>query len=104
MDQENSNQKKKAVNDHAASECCHGQRHQEQQKTHMHECCHDQVNRQAVMSGYTCPMHPEVNQDKAGDCPECGMALETIVETHAQTKTEYTCPMHPEIVRDKPGD
>ena len=25
---------------------------------------------------YTCPMHPEVQQDKPGDCPKCGMALE----------------------------
>ncbi len=25
---------------------------------------------------YTCPMHPEVRQDRPGDCPKCGMALE----------------------------
>ena len=25
---------------------------------------------------YTCPMHPEVVQDKPGKCPKCGMALE----------------------------
>ncbi len=25
---------------------------------------------------YTCPMHPEIQQDKPGDCPICGMALE----------------------------
>ncbi|MGE0201554.1 MAG: heavy metal translocating P-type ATPase [Candidatus Melainabacteria bacterium] len=25
---------------------------------------------------YTCPMHPEVEQDKPGNCPICGMALE----------------------------
>ena len=24
---------------------------------------------------YTCPMHPEVQQDHSGDCPKCGMAL-----------------------------
>ena len=25
---------------------------------------------------YTCPMHPEVQQDHPGDCPKCGMTLE----------------------------
>ena len=25
---------------------------------------------------YTCPMYPEVQQDRPGDCPKCGMALE----------------------------
>ncbi len=25
---------------------------------------------------YTCPMHPEIEQDKPGDCPKCGMPLE----------------------------
>ncbi|PJC47059.1 MAG: hypothetical protein CO035_07605, partial [Candidatus Omnitrophica bacterium CG_4_9_14_0_2_um_filter_42_8] len=25
---------------------------------------------------YTCPMHPEIEQDKPGDCPKCGMNLE----------------------------
>lgn len=37
------------------------------------------VNRQETPQGkafYTCPMHPEVEQDHPGDCPECGMALE----------------------------
>lgn len=25
---------------------------------------------------YQCPMHPEVNSDKPGTCPKCGMELE----------------------------
>lgn len=25
---------------------------------------------------YTCPMHPEIQQDGPGACPKCGMALE----------------------------
>jgi Cu+-exporting ATPase len=25
---------------------------------------------------YTCPMHPEIQQDHPGNCPKCGMALE----------------------------
>jgi len=24
---------------------------------------------------YTCPMHPEIQRDKPGDCPKCGMEL-----------------------------
>lgn len=27
-------------------------------------------------ASYTCPMHPEIVQNKPGDCPKCGMALE----------------------------
>ncbi|MBU2495287.1 MAG: hypothetical protein KJ935_02125 [Candidatus Omnitrophica bacterium] len=27
---------------------------------------------------YTCPMHPEIRQDKPGDCPKCGMHLEPV--------------------------
>lgn len=34
-----------------------------------------------MMKMYTCPMHPEVQQDKPGTCPKCGMKL---VETEAK--------------------
>lgn len=30
---------------------------------------------QSVTKKYTCSMHPEVNLDKPGKCPKCGMAL-----------------------------
>lgn len=52
---------------------------------------------------YTCPMHPEVEQQGPGSCPKCGMALEPKGVPAPTTKTEYTCPMHPEIVQDHPG-
>jgi Cu+-exporting ATPase len=53
---------------------------------------------------YTCPMHPEVRQDKPGSCPKCGMALELVNPALPPSgATEYTCPMHPEVVSDKPG-
>jgi Cu+-exporting ATPase len=58
----------------------------------------------AAGQSYTCPMHPEVKQDKPGSCPKCGMALEPVTVTAPQHKIEYTCPMHPEIVRDAPGN
>ncbi|MBL8318384.1 MAG: copper-translocating P-type ATPase [Burkholderiaceae bacterium] len=28
---------------------------------------------------YTCPMHPEVRQDRPGNCPKCGMTLEPVL-------------------------
>ena len=28
---------------------------------------------------YTCPMHPEVRQDRPGNCPKCGMVLEPLM-------------------------
>jgi Cu+-exporting ATPase len=67
------------------------------------------------MSIYTCPMHPEIRQDKPGACPKCGMALEPVAASAKLTatpptiptptgKVEYTCPMHPQIVRAGPGN
>ena len=53
---------------------------------------------------YTCPMHPEIREQRPGSCPKCGMALEPLVEPVPITKTEYTCPMHPEIIQDHPGN
>lgn len=37
---------------------------------------------------YTCPMHPEVEQDRPGDCPKCGMALEPKTVTSADSEDE----------------
>lgn len=34
------------------------------------------INSSAI---YTCPMHPEVRQLEAGNCPKCGMALEPLI-------------------------
>ena len=28
---------------------------------------------------YTCPMHPEIRQDRPGNCPKCGMTLEPLI-------------------------
>ncbi|WP_404303181.1 copper-transporting P-type ATPase [Alicycliphilus denitrificans] len=44
----------------------------------------------AVPAGttYTCPMHPEVQQDHPGNCPKCGMALEPIIPLDAEDNHE----------------
>ncbi len=70
---------------------------------------------------YTCPMHPEIMQDKPGSCPKCGMNLvladNPVSEPVKENKKDvnivmreaehhfqkYTCPMHPQIVQDKAG-
>ena len=53
----------------------------------MSDCCHQNhlktantpVASAAEGSLYTCPMHPEILADKAGDCPKCGMPLEPLI-------------------------
>lgn len=37
---------------------------------------------------YTCPMHPEVIEDKQGNCPICGMALEPIIIETVEENSE----------------
>jgi Cu+-exporting ATPase len=39
---------------------------------------------------YTCPMHPEVQQDHPGNCPKCGMTLELKTVTAGTGKEENT--------------
>ena len=33
----------------------------------------------AAATLYTCPMHPEIRQDRPGNCPKCGMTLEPVL-------------------------
>jgi Cu+-exporting ATPase len=50
------------------------------------------VDRQEKPQGkalYTCPMHPEVEQDHPGDCPQCGMALEPKTVTAGSSEEEH---------------
>ncbi len=37
---------------------------------------------------YTCPMHPEVQQDHPGHCPKCGMALEPVIPLDTEDHSE----------------
>lgn len=40
---------------------------------------------------YSCPMHPEIQQDKPGNCPKCGMRLVTKEELNQpSTSNNYT--------------
>ena len=38
-----------------------------------------QMTSAAAGTIYTCPMHPEIRQDHAGNCPKCGMTLEPLL-------------------------
>jgi Cu+-exporting ATPase len=79
------------------------------------QCCHNSNTTQPIAAVtpsttqssdqlFTCPMHPEVEQNGPGMCPKCGMALEPAMPVIQSTTTEYTCPMHPEIVQNQPGN
>jgi hypothetical protein len=35
---------------------------------------------------YTCPMHPEVQQERPGKCPKCGMDLVSKIAPASATK------------------
>jgi membrane fusion protein, copper/silver efflux system len=85
----------------------------------------------ATKQMYTCPMDPQVRQDRPGKCPICGMNLVLEKNTTTADSTpppsapkgkapkieakpvkasastdaaRYQCPMHPTIVQDHPGD
>lgn len=47
---------------------------------------------------WTCPMHPDVLEDKKAKCGICGMDLEPV-----RLVTMFTCPVHAVIEQPKPG-
>jgi hypothetical protein len=47
---------------------------------------------------WTCPMHPDVLEDKKGACGICGMDLEPV-----RIVAMYTCPVHAVIEEGEPG-
>ncbi|HAU3504143.1 TPA: copper-translocating P-type ATPase [Legionella pneumophila] len=60
------------------------QKYKTQHSKEEHGCCAHQhknppvssVDKETENTMYTCPMHPQIRQDKPGTCPICGMALE----------------------------
>lgn len=68
---------------------------------------------------YYCPMHPQIVQDRPGECPICGMTLVlrpagAVAPSATMTPTaprpdagpgvaKYHCPMHPEVTSDDPN-
>ncbi len=48
---------------------------------------------------WTCPMHPDVLEDRKGACGICGMDLEPV-----RLVTLYTCPVHAVIEQASPGN
>jgi Cu(I)/Ag(I) efflux system membrane fusion protein len=66
----------------------------------------------AAAAAWQCPMHPSVIQDRAGDCPVCGMSLVQVkpgdrraaapAAAAAAGPGKYWCPMHPEVHSDDP--
>jgi membrane fusion protein, copper/silver efflux system len=50
-------------------------------KTEDHSA-HDQAKEKTASTKYTCPMHPNVIQDRPGTCPVCGMDLVVVNNTN----------------------
>lgn len=89
--------------------CGNGDDHQSDSSSHDHETHeHDGDTR------WTCPMHPEVDEDEPGTCPICGMDLveredepdesESAEEASGEREVLYwVAPMDSSYRRDEPG-
>tara|TARA_R110002072_G_scaffold145460_1_gene292018 strand:+ start:172347 stop:174749 length:2403 start_codon:yes stop_codon:yes gene_type:complete len=71
-------------NNEPGNSCCHhteAEDHQQRAAPESHAMTGDSPH-------YTCPMHPEVEQDHPGACPKCGMDLEPKSVTAAATNED----------------
>ena len=71
-------------------------------------CCDGKMSVEKAVSPpadakYFCPMCEGVVSDQPGDCPKCGMALESTGVPASSQKKIFTCPMHPEVEQDSAG-
>ena len=57
----------------------------------------EQASTQSDGTAWTCPMHADVVQDEAGECPKCGMKL-------VEAKEVYSCPMHSDVHSSQAGE
>ncbi len=72
--------------------------HQGHAHTHQHPkpagAFSDAVTQPVQGTVYTCPMHPEIRQNRPGSCPKCGMTLEPLLpiadeDEHPELKDFY---------------
>lgn len=90
--------------EHCRQKFLNSESKEQPRSTHTHEGqVHKVAPQQQALDQYTCPMHPEVQSDKPGNCPKCGMALELSRPAGQKQTVIYTCPMHPEVEQDGPG-
>mgnify|MGYP001403913912 CR=1 FL=1 len=77
---------------HEESKCCHVK---SESKRHGEHCHHENSQSNSTLDAnippagmpgaiYTCPMHPEIRQNKPGSCPKCGMALEPLISDNSE--------------------
>ena len=78
--------------------CCHAGEHHHEEKVEKKKA-KAEIKESFYSTIYTCPMHPEIRQEKPGNCPKCKMELQK-----KQILMTYACPEEDcEIQKVKPG-
>lgn len=76
---------------------------------HEHNHTHEQDQKEVY---YTCPMHPQVQEEEPGKCPICHMNLSRVEKTQQSTEDKqpkpgkektWTCRDYPDVTSPKPG-
>ncbi len=68
------------------SGCCHGS--EGQHENHAHKTMGNEQGALPPGTIYSCPMHPEVEQQGPGSCPICGMDLEPLMPQKEESPEE----------------